>query len=532
MSPACSRTLKPDPGAEGFGPNDGSFRITASAEDTKHQQQLQREEEAAPSLETHEQQAAPLEGTSALQQLQQQLLLQPHLWRQHLTQLAAHAAASAQLLFSAANAVNLLVQQPTHPVGQAAITAQRAPSPAQDSSRSKCIESAEDNRDSSELLQAADTLRGIDSPSPRDEVTEDFALDVDAVDELPRQAHEQGDIREDAVDMDGSQPPAPSSPAEMETWRVNCIAAHKELTEKNTLKLLDTQQIIDKFLRGLICPDADVAEKIDDVFCMHLSITRKGYQKRLDAILKVVKTNTPGMTDGDNDEHDSDVVVDIIDLTGDDIESTDTAVAVPDSDHDHAATEDGNASNASSKKRHPNAYHCTKCHKTGHNRRTCPLLARVVLHNSIGDPGAQAPAPTGVVRTAGSVEVTPTEEGRRGATIVTPSVEVGGRNVTFSVSKDGITAEECPNGWLHQGEHNQCMSFAPHVSSLSRCGASPPMSPTANTTSPPLQTANATLPPPPSPPPKLILDDDDHAEGLTGIHMVLVATTINMVFSL
>ena len=77
-------------------------------------------------------------------------------------------------------------------------------------------------------------------------------------------------------------------------------------------------------------------------------------------------------------------------------------------------------------------------------------------------------------------------------------------------SKDGITAEECPNGWLHQGEHNQCMSFAPRVSSLSRCGASPPMSPTANTT----------LPPP--------LDDDDHAAGFTGILVALVATIFNM----
>ena len=38
--------------------------------------------------------------------------------------------------------------------------------------------------------------------------------------------------------------------------------------------------------------------------------------------------------------------------------------------------------------------------------------------------------------------------------------------------------------------------------------------------------------PPPPPKPNLVLDDDDHAEGLTGILMVLVATTINMVFSL
>ena len=89
-------------------------------------------------------------------------------------------------------------------------------------------------------------------------------------------------------------------------------------------------------------------------------------------------------------------------------------------------------------------------------------------------------------------------------------------------SKDGITAEECPNGWLHQGEYNQCMSFAPRVSSLSRCGASPPMSSTADTTSPPPP------PPPPFPPPKLILDEDDHAAGLTGILVALVATTLNM----
>jgi len=35
-----------------------------------------------------------------------------------------------------------------------------------------------------------------------------------------------------------------------------------------------------------------------------------------------------------------------------------------------------------------------------------------------------------------------------------------------------------------------------------------------------------------SPPPKLILDEDDHAVGLTGILVVLVATTFNMLFSL
>ena len=49
-------------------------------------------------------------------------------------------------------------------------------------------------------------------------------------------------------------------------------------------------------------------------------------------------------------------------------------------------------------------------------------------------------------------------------------------------------------------------------------------SPSANTTSPP---------PPPSPSnATVILDDDDHAAGLAGILMVLLATTINMVFSL
>ena len=44
---------------------------------------------------------------------------------------------------------------------------------------------------------------------------------------------------------------------------------------------------------------------------------------------------------------------------------------------------------------------------------------------------------------------------------------------------------------------------------------------------PPPPTVNTT-----SPPPKLILDEDDHAAGLTGILVVLVATTFNMLFSL
>ena len=39
------------------------------------------------------------------------------------------------------------------------------------------------------------------------------------------------------------------------------------------------------------------------------------------------------------------------------------------------------------------------------------------------------------------------------------------------------------------------------------------------------------LPPPPSPPPKLVLDDDDHAPRLSGLFVVL-ATTLNLLFSL
>ena len=274
----------------------------------------------------------------------------------------------------------------------------------------------------------ANTLRGIDSPSPHDdEVAEDAALNVDADETLLRRTHEQGDInRDDKEDIGGSQLPAPPSPAEMNIWRVNCIAAHKELTEKNTLKLLDTQQISDKFLHELICSDAEVAEKIGDAFREHLSNTPKGYQMRLDAILKVVETNTPAMVDGD-----------VINLTGD--ESDDSAIAVPDSDHDHAASEDGDASNTSIKKRRP--YRCSNCRETGHDKRKCPLLAPVVSHNSIGDPGAQAPAPTGVVRTTGSVEVNPTEEGRRDAKIITTSMEMEGRK-GFSSTAQAQSAQE------------------------------------------------------------------------------------------
>ena len=278
----------------------------------------------------------------------------------------------------------------------------------------------------------ANALRGIDSSSPHDdEVAEDAALNVDADETLLRRTHEQGDInRDDKEDIGGSQLPAPPSPAEMNIWRVNCIAAHKELTEKNTLKLLDTQQISDKFLHELICSDAEVAEKIGDAFRQHLSNTPKGYQMRLDAILKVVETNTPATVDGD-----------VINLTGD--EFNDSAIAVPDSDHDHAATEDGDASNTSIKKRRP--YRCSNCRETGHDKRKCPLLAPVVSHtfegNSIGDPGAQAPAPTGVVRTAGSVEVTPTEEGRRDAKIITTSMEMEGRK-GFSSTAQAQSAQE------------------------------------------------------------------------------------------
>jgi hypothetical protein len=196
----------------------------------------------------------------------------------------------------------------------------------------------------------ANTLRGIDSPSPHDDETaEDAALDVDA-----DGAHEQGDInRDDKEDIGGAQLPAPPS-------------------------LVDT----------------------------------------------------PATVDGD-----------VIVLTGD--ESDDSAIAVPDSDHDHTATEDGDASNTSIKKRRP--YRCSNCRETGHDKRKCPLLAPVVSHtfegNSIGDPGAQAPAPTGVVRTAGSVEVTPTEEGRRDAKIITTSMEMEGRK-GFSSTAQAQPAQE------------------------------------------------------------------------------------------
>ena len=47
------------------------------------------------------------------------------------------------------------------------------------------------------------------------------------------------------------------------------------------------------------------------------------------------------------------------------------------------------------------------------------------------------------------------------------------------------------------------------------------------------QSVNASQPPlpPPSPPPKLVLDDDNRAAGLASFIMVLVAATINMLFS-
>ena len=121
-------------------------------------------------------------------------------------------------------------------------------------------------------------------------------------------------------------------------------------------------------------------------------------------LLPLLSANTSAKQPGDD-------IYDVIDLTGDDTESTNTAVAVPDADHNHAS-EDGNVPDAHSRKRRPSR--CRNCDQKGHNIRTCPSR----------DPGAHAAAPTGVARTVGRVELNPIEGVRRGATINASSMEM------------------------------------------------------------------------------------------------------------
>jgi len=139
-------------------------------------------------------------------------------------------------------------------------------------------------------------------------------------------------------------------------------------------------------------------------------------------LLPLLSANTFAKQPGDD-------IYDVIDLTGDDTESTNTAGAVPDADHNHAS-EDGNVPDAHSGKRRPSR--CRNCDQTGHNIRTCPSR----------DPGAQASAPTGVARTVGRVEVNLTEGVRRGATINASSMEMEERKGHSSGAQARSAAEQ------------------------------------------------------------------------------------------
>lgn len=87
-----------------------------------------------------------------------------------------------------------------------------------------------------------------------------------------------------------------------------------------------------------------------------------------------------------------------------------------------------------------------------------------------------------------NVGLLPTPCGDHGAVAslccVDPDFELpAGASVDFIclAKKVGIISEaECPSGWYHQPTHNQCISIAPKINSLSHCSAPPPPPPSSS----------------------------------------------------